>query len=827
MAQATRNGHLTFSDHVERGLREGAMWTLICLALYLILALASYSPEDPAWSYVGGTTEIANAAGRTGAWFADVTLFLFGYMAYLVPLSLAFGAWVALRQPWGGRPPAWGLAVRTMGLAATLTAGCAYADIHFAQVGAQLPNGSGGGLGRVASGLMLERFNASGTDLLLCGVLLAGFTLFTGISWIGLFRGLGEGLLQGMRSLGQGIVGLGRRRADPALPAELHLIDAGEPAFAGPESRPPHLPRPQPRPALPPAQVPETLGEGPDEGAWGPEPNPGPAPAPAPAPERMLTLSDLMKGQRPVPKEAPRVKKLRRPAGVPEGQLAMPQLAGEGGRPPLELLDPPRKSGKGYTEAQIETLSRDLEERLGDFGVTAQVVAVYPGPVVTLFELQLAPGTKASKITGLARDLARALSTISVRVVEVIPGKSVIGVEIPNEQRETVFLSEILGSEAYRDAKSPLTIALGTNISGLPVVADLARMPHALIAGTTGSGKSVAINAMILSLVYKSGPEDVRLIMVDPKMLELSVYEGIPHLLTPVVTDMKEAANALRWCVGEMERRYRLMAALGVRNIGGYNRKVADAVAAGAPLPDPLLSAEFAAQEGVEVPALGHLPYIVVIIDELADMMMVVGKKVEELIARLAQKARASGIHLLLATQRPSVDVLTGLIKANIPTRISFQVSSRIDSRTILDQMGAEQLLGHGDMLYLPPGGNIPQRIHGAFVDDHEVHRVAELLKSQGSPDYIEDVLREPGESIPGIDPEPRGEIEETDPLFDEAVQIVVESRRASISGVQRRLKIGYNRAARMIEEMERIGIVGPAETNGNREVLAPPPPED
>ncbi|HSO82011.1 DNA translocase FtsK, partial [Thiocapsa sp.] len=446
---------------------------------------------------------------------------------------------------------------------------------------------------------------------------------------------------------------------------------------------------------------------------------------------------------------------------------------------------------------------------------------------VTLFELELAPGIKVSKITGLAKDLARALSTISVRVVEVIPGKSVIGIEIPNQQRETVFLRQTFGSTTYQDARSPLTLGLGSDISGLTVVVDLAKMPHVLIAGTTGSGKSVAINAMILSLLYKAGPEDVRLIMVDPKMLELSVYEGIPHLLTPVVTDMKEAANALRWCVGEMERRYRLMAKLGVRNIGGYNRQIADAAAIGQTIPDPTISAEFAAEQGVEVPTLGHLPYIVVIIDELADMMMVVGKKVEELIARLAQKARASGIHLLLATQRPSVDVLTGLIKANIPTRIAFQVSSRIDSRTVLDQMGAEQLLGNGDMLYLPPGGNIPQRVHGAFVDDHEVHRIVEYLKQFGAPQYLQDVLREPTEVLPGIDPEPRGDTEDTDPLFDDAVQIVVESRRASISGVQRRLKIGYNRAARMIEEMERIGIVGPAETNGNREVLAPPPIED
>ena len=534
-----------------------------------------------------------------------------------------------------------------------------------------------------------------------------------------------------------------------------------------------------------------------------PKPTSDPAPDPIPAPAGQHRRA----GQEPLPPP---------PWEEEPGEL-----------PPLELLDEARRSGKGYTKEQLDELSRQVEIKLADFGVSVQVVAVHPGPVVTLFEMMPAPGTKASKITGLARDIARALSTISVRVVEVIPGKSVIGLEIPNNFRETVALREILGSSAYQDAKSPLTIALGTNISGHPVVADLARMPHALIAGTTGSGKSVALNAMILSLVYKAGPRDVRLIMVDPKMLELSVYEGIPHLLTPVVTDMKEAANALRWCVAEMERRYKLMARLGVRNIGGYNRKIAEAEAAGESIPDPLYSVAREMVPGMDAPpSLGHLPYIVVIIDELADMMMVVGKKVEELIARLAQKARASGIHLLLATQRPSVDVLTGLIKANIPTRMAFQVSSRIDSRTILDQMGAEHLLGNGDMLYLPPGTSIPHRIHGAFVDDHEVHQVVEFLRAQGEPEYIDTILMDMGDGIPGIDPEPRanGDLEDTDPLFDEAVQIVVETRRASISGVQRRLKIGYNRAARMIEEMERIGIVGPAETNGNREVMAPPP---
>ena len=535
----------------------------------------------------------------------------------------------------------------------------------------------------------------------------------------------------------------------------------------------------------------------------------------------------LPRSQSQMPKPDPTPAGQRGRAGQESPSLAQWEEEKISELPPLALLDEARRSGKGYTKEQLDELSRQVEIKLADFGVSVQVVAVHPGPVVTLFEMMPAPGTKASKITGLSRDIARALSTISVRVVEVIPGKSVIGLEIPNNFRETVALREILGSSAYQDAKSPLTIALGTNISGHPVVADLARMPHALIAGTTGSGKSVALNAMILSLVYKAGPRDVRLIMVDPKMLELSVYEGIPHLLTPVVTDMKEAANALRWCVAEMERRYKLMARLGVRNIGGFNRKIAEAEAAGTPIPDPLYSVARDMPPGMDAPpALVHLPYIVVIIDELADMMMVVGKKVEELIARLAQKARASGIHLLLATQRPSVDVLTGLIKANIPTRMAFQVSSRIDSRTILDQMGAEHLLGNGDMLYLPPGTSIPHRIHGAFIDDHEVHQVVEFLRAQGEPEYIDTILMDMGDGIPGIDPEPRanGDLEDSDPLFDEAVQIVVESRRASISGVQRRLKIGYNRAARMIEEMERIGIVGPAETNGNREVLAPPP---
>ena len=611
-------------------------------------------------------------------------------------------------------------------------------------------------------------FSRTGGALLLLALLMWGITLFSGLSWLRVMDAIGTGLLRLFRALMRNTGSLGE--AHEARLIRQQRAQAVEVIKKDMEYRTP--PRVEPKPA------------------------------------------EVKAGER--------VEKER------QISLIEPEIATE--LPPLSLLDAPRPTGHRYSEEALQALSRLLELKLMDFGVEAEVGAVHPGPVVTLFEVELAPGVKVSKVTALAKDLARALSKVSVRVVEVIPGKSAIGIEIPNEQRETVFLSEVLRSEVYEQSRSPLTLVLGKNISGTPMVADLAKMPHALIAGTTGSGKSVAINAMVLSLIFKSRPDEVRLIMVDPKMLELSVYEGIPHLLTPVVTDMKEAANALRWCVGEMERRYRLMASLGVRNVAGFNRKVLDSQRDGSPLRDPLWKPDPLIEEPQEAPPLRTMPYIVVIIDELADMMMVVGKKVEELICRLAQKARAAGVHLLLATQRPSVDVITGLIKANIPTRIAFQVSARVDSRTILDQMGAEQLLGHGDMLYLPPGSSLPVRTHGAFVDDNEVHRVVEWLRKSGQPNYLDEILDEPAEPIPGLSPELAGgqqEGEASDPLFDEAVRIVTETRRASISGVQRRLKIGYNRAARLIEEMERIGIVTPPESNGNREVLAPPPPED
>jgi S-DNA-T family DNA segregation ATPase FtsK/SpoIIIE len=528
----------------------------------------------------------------------------------------------------------------------------------------------------------------------------------------------------------------------------------------------------------------------------------------------------------PQPEKSERVEKERQ----------VPLFTAKAGElPPLQLLDDPPAKELSYSAEALEAMSRLVELKLKDFGVEVEVVAVLPGPVVTRFELRPAPGVKASQISSLSKDLARALSAISVRVVEVIPGKSVMGLEIPNEKREIVTLGEIVKSKAYDDISSPLALALGKDIGGAPVVADLQRMPHLLVAGTTGSGKSVAINAMVLSMLYKSTAEDVRLIMIDPKMLELSVYEGIPHLLAPVVTDMKQAANALRWCVAEMERRYQLMAAMGVRNIAGFNRKVRDANEEKKPIKDPVLMRRAANDPSIDqsqIPDLEPLPFIVVIIDELADLMMIVGKKVEELIARLAQKARASGIHLILATQRPSVDVITGLIKANIPCRIAFQVSAKVDSRTILDQGGAESLLGHGDMLYLPAGTSMPNRVHGAFVADPEVHRVVEALRKAGTPTYIDEVLSGPKGAIPGLPAEEgeggEGEADsEEDVLYDEAVKIVITERKPSISYVQRRLKIGYNRAARLIEAMEAAGLVGPLQSNGGREILVPAPAGD
>ncbi|MGD2055611.1 MAG: DNA translocase FtsK 4TM domain-containing protein [Gammaproteobacteria bacterium] len=769
MAQARRkktDSGRQLAQHVTRGLREGALLILGTLAIYLLVSLASYQPTDPGWSHTASVTEISNVGGVVGAWLADILLYLFGYLAYLLPVMVAYSGWLVFR----GRTPGGGidlhvLAIRWSGFLLTVGTGCGLATLKSALTTGVLPAGAGGVLGSVVGHGLVELFSPVGTTLFLLALFLTGVTLFTGLSWFAAMDFTGK----------------------YALLLSDHAYDLA-------------------------ARLPDYL-----------------ASRRAQKQREVTIRANLQKTvHRKPPRIEPVIKKIQQSERIErERQVPLFDPPADTELPPLSLLDEPRPSEAGYSEAALEAMSRLVEMKLLDFNIEVEVVAVHPGPVITRFELELGVGVKVSQVTNLSKDIARALSAISVRVVEVIPGKSVIGLEIPNEHRQIISLSEILSSTEYDSSTSPLTLALGKDISGQPTVADLARMPHLLVAGTTGSGKSVAINAMILSLVYKTLPKDVRLIMIDPKMLELSVYEGIPHLLTPVVTDMKEAANALRWCVGEMERRYRLMAALGVRNIANYNRKVKDAVESGNPIPDPLFKAEDVLED-MEPPMLQPLPFIVIVVDELADMMMVVGKKVEELIARLAQKARAAGVHLILATQRPSVDVITGLIKANIPTRIAFQVSSKIDSRTILDQMGAESLLGHGDMLYMPPGTSVPVRVHGAFVSDQEVHKVAAYLKGKSEPDYMTEILEISGEPVPGLSAAAGGADEggEADPLYDQAVAIVTETRRASISGVQRRLKIGYNRAARMIEQMEETGIVGPPQTNGSREVLAGPPPE-
>ncbi|TCK18294.1 DNA translocase FtsK [Thiogranum longum] len=770
MAQARRKkaGTPKINPQVSKGLREGMLFILSALAVYFFLSLVTYNPDDPGWSHQGPSETVRNFGGVVGAWFADIFLYLFGVMAYLFPLMVGFSGWLVYR----GRTPSGGidvhvLSIRWAGFLLTVASGCGLATLHFHAGPGSLPLDAGGVFGNLVGQNLASLFSFLGATLFLLALFLTGVTLFTGLSWLSLMDWTGRWTLDFISWLG-GRVAQFREQ----IVARRARKQREEPS----ETR-----------------------------------------------RKKLKIAT-----RKAPRIEPVIKKVEPSERVDrERQVKLFDAPPNTELPPLALLDDAREHVDGYSEPALEALSRLVEMKLADFGIEVEVVAVQPGPVITRFELQPGSGVKVSQISNLAKDIARGLSAISVRVVDVIPGKDVIGLEIPNESREIVALSEILSSSDYDEAASPLTLALGKDIGGHPIVADLARMPHLLVAGTTGSGKSVAINAMVLSLLYKALPKDVRIIMIDPKMLELSVYEGIPHLLTPVVTDMKEAANALRWCVGEMERRYKLMAALGVRNIGGYNKKVKEAIDRGEPIPDPLFNPEEVLEENPQAPILEPLPFIVIIIDELADMMMVVGKKVEELIARLAQKARAAGVHLVLATQRPSVDVITGLIKANIPTRIAFQVSSKIDSRTILDQSGAEQLLGHGDMLYLPPGTAIPTRVHGAFVDDAEVHRVVAHLKGIGEPDYIEDILQTTTDFLPGGGGQAAGgDDAESDPLFDEAVRIVTETRRASISGVQRRLKIGYNRAARMIEQMESIGIVGPQQSNGNREVLAPPPPE-
>lgn len=746
------------SSKQRRGLREVALILYGALAIFLIAALSTYNIQDPAWSHSTVSSDVVNAGGKFGAWFADIAYFIFGYLAFLFPVLVLLIGWKTFK---GKENVAVHNAAHVFlivtGIILTTASGAGIAALHFFAEDSVLPANSGGLLGSQITQLLVSIFNPTGATLVLLALLLTGIRLL-GLSWLRLMDLIGTYLVSR-------VIRFKKQMAERKI--STHAKEARKDALA----------KEKIKIAI---QKPPVITE-PDK--------------------KSMAKGNRIEKEKQIPLFVERDPKNNLPA--------------------LSLLDLPTETKHKMAPEALEAMARLVEFKLKEFNIEAKVIEVFPGPIITRYELQPAPGVKGAQVLNLSKDLARSLAVQSVRVVDVIPGKPYIGVEIPNDHREMVRLIEILQSKAYEKSSSPLTMALGKDISGLPVVADLGKMPHLLVAGTTGSGKSVAVNAMIISLLYNATPEQVRMIMVDPKMLELSIYDGIPHLLTPVVTDMKDASSALRWCVAEMERRYKLMSALGVRNIAGYNRKVLDAIEAGEPIKDPLYNVEsMEPQESLET-----LPYIVIVVDELADMMMVVGKKVEELIARLAQKARACGMHLILATQRPSVDVLTGLIKANIPTRIAFQVSSKIDSRTVLDQMGAEQLLGHGDMLYLSPGAGMPTRVHGAFVDDSEVHRVVEDLKLRGEPDYNELILN--GDQISDIgmgasDSGPTSDDPEQDPLYDEAVQIVIKSRKASISGVQRQLRIGYNRAARLVEAMEAAGLVSAAGSNGLREVLVP-----
>ncbi|MDH1099876.1 DNA translocase FtsK [Pseudomonas mosselii] len=781
-------------------LKEGALIAVGALCLYLWMALVTYDTADPGFSHTSNAEQVQNAAGRAGAYFADILFMVLGYFAYIFPLLLAIKTWQIFRerhQPW--QWSGWLFSWRLIGLVFLVLSGAALAHIHF-HPPASMPFSAGGALGESLGDLARNLLNVQGSTLMFIALFLFGLTVFTDLSWFKVMDITGKITLD-LFELVQGAANRWweARNERKRLVAQLREVDE---------------------------QVDEVV-----------------APVVADKREQVkareriierdeaLTKHIAQREQQPAPVinlPTPAVKAPEPSKRVMKEKQAplFVDSAVEGTLPSISILDPAEQKKVEYSPESLAAVGHLLEIKLKEFGVEVSVDSIHPGPVITRYEIQPAAGVKVSRIANLAKDLARSLAVTSVRVVEVIPGKTTVGIEIPNENRQMVRFSEVLSSAQFDENKSPVTLALGHDIGGKPVITDLAKMPHLLVAGTTGSGKSVGVNAMILSILFKSGPEDARLIMIDPKMLELSIYEGIPHLLCPVVTDMKDAANALRWSVAEMERRYKLMAAMGVRNLAGFNRKIKDAQEAGEIIHDPLYRRE---SMDDEPPALKTLPTIVVVVDEFADMMMIVGKKVEELIARIAQKARAAGIHLILATQRPSVDVITGLIKANIPTRMAFQVSSKIDSRTIIDQGGAEQLLGHGDMLYMPPGTSLPIRVHGAFVSDDEVHRTVEAWKLRGAPDYNDDILNGVEEAGSGFDGGGGGDGDdpEADALYDEAVQFVLESRRASISAVQRKLKIGYNRAARMIESMEMAGVVTPMNSNGSREVIAPGGPRD
>ncbi|EPC9903025.1 DNA translocase FtsK 4TM domain-containing protein [Escherichia coli] len=925
-----------------RRLLEALLILIVLFAVWLMAALLSFNPSDPSWSQTAWHEPIHNLGGMPGAWLADTLFFIFGVMAYTIPVIIVGGCWFAWRhQSSDEYIDYFAVSLRIIGVLALILTSCGLAAINADDI---WYFASGGVIGSLLSTTLQPLLHSSGGTIALLCVWAAGLTLFTGWSWVTIAEKLGgwilniltfasnrtrrddtwvdedeyeddeeyedenhgkqhesrrarilRGALARRKRLAEKFINPMGRQTDAALFSGKRMDDdeeitytargvAADPddvLFSGNRATQPEYDEYDPllngapitepvavaaaattatqswaAPVEPVTQTPPVasvdVAPAQPTVAWQPVPGPQTGePVIAPAPEGYPQQPQYAQPavqyneplQQPVQPQQPQYQQPQQPV-VPQPQYQQPQqpvapqpqdtllhplLMRNGDSrplhkpttplPSLDLLTPPPSEVEPVDTFALEQMARLVEARLADFRIKADVVNYSPGPVITRFELNLAPGVKAARISNLSRDLARSLSTVAVRVVEVIPGKPYVGLELPNKKRQTVYLREVLDNAKFRDNPSPLTVVLGKDIAGEPVVADLAKMPHLLVAGTTGSGKSVGVNAMILSMLYKAQPEDVRFIMIDPKMLELSVYEGIPHLLTEVVTDMKDAANALRWCVNEMERRYKLMSALGVRNLAGYNEKIAEADRMMRPIPDPYWKPGDSMD--AQHPVLKKEPYIVVLVDEFADLMMTVGKKVEELIARLAQKARAAGIHLVLATQRPSVDVITGLIKANIPTRIAFTVSSKIDSRTILDQAGAESLLGMGDMLYSGPNSTLPVRVHGAFVRDQEVHAVVQDWKARGRPQYVDGITSdsESEGGAGGFDG-----AEELDPLFDQAVQFVTEKRKASISGVQRQFRIGYNRAARIIEQMEAQGIVSEQGHNGNREVLAPPP---
>ncbi|NSY32729.1 DNA translocase FtsK [Pseudoalteromonas sp. JC28] len=858
---------------VQRLLETGLIVSTAA-AIFMLCALISFDPADPAWTQSGEYVKVNNITGAAGAWLADIMLLSFGWLAFLIPAALQFLGYLLFKKPHKLLQLDYTtLGLRLIGATLFITSASAISSINFDDI---YNFSSGGVVGDVVAGAMMPAFNFTGTSILLLCFFFAGMTLLTGVSWVEFVDYLGEKVLASFRWLRDRLTAERNieqtqsvSQKPEAASTKADRVDSETPIIATEKINDYEQALQQQTDTetdidFDAEEEPSGLGKLKDKLFRKTNTESTPQTSSAPhsdlqekkEPSVFDELDDILEQEinfsaiEDEPLDTVAALNALDEAPVHETKVVSParplkpkapEKAANGYQPPpsakeqfealleaqppaeplpsLDLLDRPDKAKNPISQEELDQVSRLVETKLLDFNVQAQVVGVYPGPVVTRFELDLAPGIKVAKITGLAKDLARSLSAVSVRVVEVIPGKTYVGLELPNKHREIVRLSEVIDAPKFEQNPSPLTMVLGKDIAGQPVVADLAKMPHLLVAGTTGSGKSVGVNVMILSLLYKSPPEDVRMIMIDPKMLELSVYEGIPHLLCEVVTDMKEAANALRWCVGEMERRYKLMSALGVRNLKGYNQKIKDAKEAGHPILDPL----FKDTDGMadEPQELDKLPSIVVVIDEFADMMMIVGKKVEELIARIAQKARAAGIHLVLATQRPSVDVITGLIKANIPTRMAFQVSSKIDSRTILDQQGAENLLGMGDMLYLPPGTSVPVRVHGAFVDDHEVHAVVSDWKARGKPNYVEEILcGEATEDIllPGEAPE--GGDEESDPLYDEAVGFVIETGKVSVSSVQRKLRVGYNRAARLVEQMEMSGVVSAPGHNGARDVL-------